>query len=43
MKAFHALCEFYHTEMVNDTPEMVDFMRSHSEEEIWKWLANDNK
>lgn len=39
-KAFDALCEFYRTDMVNDSPASVDFMRSHTKEEIFAWLAH---
>jgi tagaturonate reductase len=43
MIAFDALCEFYKTDMVNDSPEKVDFMRNSTKEEIWEWLCNADK
>ena len=43
MTAFDALYEFYKTDMVNDSPEKVDFMRNSSKEEVWEWLCNADK
>ena len=43
MIAFDVLCEFYHTDMVNDSPEKVEFMRNSSKEEIWEWLCDADK
>lgn len=42
MTAFDALCEFYKTDMVNDSPEMTAFMRNSTKKEIWEWLCNEN-
>ncbi len=39
MCAFDAFCEFYKTDMVNDSEEIVAFMRSASREEIWNRLC----
>ncbi len=39
MKAFDAFCEFYKTDMANDSEENIAFMRSSSKEEIWKKLS----
>ena len=39
MKAFDALCEFYKTDMANDAPEIIEFMRGASKEEIWDRLT----
>ena len=43
MTAFDALCEFYKTDMVNDSPEKTEFMRTHTKEEIWEWLLDADK
>ena len=43
MSAFDALYEFYKTDMVNDSPEKVEFMRNSSKEEVWEWLCNADK
>ena len=40
MKAFDAFCEFYKTDMVNDTDEALTFMKTHTKEEIFKELCN---
>ncbi len=39
MKAFDAFCEFYKTDMANDSEENIAFMRSASKEEIWNKLS----
>ncbi len=39
MKAFDAFCEFYKTDMANDSEENIAFMRNSSKEEIWNKLS----
>ncbi len=39
MKAFDAFCEFYKTDMANDSEENIAFMRTASREEIWNKLS----
>ena len=39
MQAFDAFCEFYKTDMANDSEENIAFMRSASKEEIWNKLS----
>lgn len=39
MKAFDAFCEFYKTDMANDSEESIAFMRSATKEEIWESLC----
>ncbi len=39
MKAFDAFCEFYRTDMANDSEENIAFMRNFSKEEIWNKLS----
>ena len=39
MKAFDALCEFYKTDMANDAPEIIEFMKNATREEVWAKLC----
>ncbi len=39
MTSFDAFCEFYKTDMANDSEENIAFMRSASKEEIWNKLS----
>jgi tagaturonate reductase len=39
MKAFDAFYEFYQTDLVNDAQDKIDFMRSHTKEEVFKKLC----
>ncbi len=39
VKAFDAFCEFYKTDMANDSEENIAFMRNSSKEEIWNKLS----
>ncbi len=41
MKAFDAFCEFYKTDMANDSEENIAFMRNATREEIWNRLAEN--
>lgn len=39
MEAFDAFYAFYQTEMVNDAQDKIDFMRTHTKEEVFKALC----
>ena len=39
MIAFRAFCDFYKTDMVNDMPEIVEFMKTATYEEVWERLC----
>lgn len=39
MQAFDAFYEFYQTDKVNDSLEVVEFVRNHSKEEVFKTLC----
>lgn len=39
MTAFNAFYEFYQTDMANDIETAIDFMRSHTKEEVFKELC----
>lgn len=42
MTAFSSLVDFYRTDLVNDSEENVQFMRTHEKEEILRWMCHDH-
>lgn len=39
MRSFDALCAFYKTDMAEDAPEILAFMRSAAKQEVWERLC----